>query len=76
MASKNIFANETVKIRLIDLEYRYKKRFHTTNKNDLAKAKQDFEADVRRIYKEETNKELPKTFTYPINLSANSDYEE
>ncbi|MDA7025341.1 hypothetical protein PJ311_01800 [Bacillus sp. CLL-7-23] len=60
MASKNIFANETVKIRLIDLEYRYKKRFNTTNKSDLAKAKQDFAADVRRIYKEETNKELPK----------------
>ncbi|MDA1476812.1 DUF6792 domain-containing protein [Bacillus changyiensis] len=59
MTSKNIFANETVKIRLIDLEYRYKDRFNTTNKN-LAKAKQNFEADVRRIYKEETNKELPK----------------
>ncbi|NPC94502.1 hypothetical protein HOO54_20300 [Bacillus sp. WMMC1349] len=49
MASNNIFANETVKIRLIDLEYRYKKRFHTTNKNDLAKAKQDFEADVHNL---------------------------
>ncbi|MDA1476734.1 hypothetical protein [Bacillus changyiensis] len=53
MASKNIFANETVKMRLIDLEYRYKKRFNTTNKRDLAKAKQDFAANVRPIYKDE-----------------------
>ncbi|NPC94505.1 hypothetical protein HOO54_20315 [Bacillus sp. WMMC1349] len=62
MASENIFANETVKIRLIDLEYRYKERFNTTNKSDLAKAKRDFESDARQIYKEEMNKELPKRF--------------
>ncbi|NPC94498.1 hypothetical protein HOO54_20280 [Bacillus sp. WMMC1349] len=49
MASKNIFANESVKIRLIDLDYRYKDRFNTTNKSDLAKAKQDFEADVHNL---------------------------
>ncbi|MDA7025264.1 hypothetical protein PJ311_01415 [Bacillus sp. CLL-7-23] len=60
MTSKNIFANETVKIRLIKLDYKYKNRFNETNKNKLEKAKQDFEADMRRIYKEETNKELPK----------------
>ncbi|MFN2746461.1 DUF6792 domain-containing protein [Bacillus sp. z60-18] len=60
MGNKNVFANENVKLRLIELDYHYKSRFNTTDPRELAKAKEDFEKDIRRIYKEETNKELPK----------------
>ncbi|MFC8151976.1 DUF6792 domain-containing protein, partial [Bacillus paralicheniformis] len=38
----------------------YKERFASENADEVKKAKKDFVADVRRIYKEETNKELPK----------------
>ncbi|QHZ48759.1 DUF6792 domain-containing protein [Bacillus sp. NSP9.1] len=58
MANKNIFQNENVKLRLINLEYSYKKRFASQNPNEVAKAKEDFKTDIRRIYKEETNHEL------------------
>lgn len=57
--NKNLFENENVKLRLIQLDYNYKNKFDTTNIKKLAKAKSDFEKDVRKIYKEETNKELP-----------------
>ncbi|MCY8178481.1 hypothetical protein MOC63_03645 [Bacillus paralicheniformis] len=60
MRNKNLFENENVKLRLINLEYSYKERFASENANEVKKAKEDFAADVRRIYKEETNKELPK----------------
>ncbi|MFT0802704.1 DUF6792 domain-containing protein [Bacillus swezeyi] len=60
MATKNIFENENVKLRIINLEYSYKNRFASNNPNEVKKAKEDFEADVRRIYKEETNHELPE----------------
>ncbi|MGU9503762.1 DUF6792 domain-containing protein [Bacillus paralicheniformis] len=60
MRNKNLFENENVKLRLINLEYSYKERFASENANEVKKAKEDFVADVRRIYKEETNKELPK----------------
>ncbi|WP_457983164.1 DUF6792 domain-containing protein [Bacillus paralicheniformis] len=60
MRNKNLFENENVKLRLINLEYNYKERFASENANEVKKAKEDFVADVRRIYKEETNKELPK----------------
>ncbi|KAA0836771.1 DUF6792 domain-containing protein [Bacillus sp. GM2] len=60
MRNKNLFENENVKLRLINLEYSYKERFASENTNEVKKAKEDFVADVRRIYKEETNKELPK----------------
>jgi len=60
MRNKNLFENENVKLRLINLEYSYKERFASENANEVKKAKKDFVADVRRIYKEETNKELPK----------------
>ncbi|KXZ19585.1 DUF6792 domain-containing protein [Bacillus atrophaeus] len=59
MMNKNLFENENVKLRLIQLDYNYKNKFDTTNIKKLAKAKSDFEKDVRKIYKEETNKELP-----------------
>ncbi|WP_396278950.1 DUF6792 domain-containing protein [Bacillus paralicheniformis] len=58
MATKNIFENENVKLRIINLEYSYKNRFASNNPNEVKKAKDNFEADVRRIYKEETNHEL------------------
>ncbi|KMM63105.1 hypothetical protein ACH95_04060 [Bacillus glycinifermentans] len=58
MGAKNIFENENVKLRFINLEYSYKNRFASNNPNEVKKAKEDFEADVRRIYKEETNHEL------------------
>ncbi|MCY7778832.1 hypothetical protein P9D47_09365 [Bacillus haynesii] len=60
MRNKNIFENENVKLRLINLEYSYKERFASENAKEVKKAKKDFVADVRRIFKEETNKELPK----------------
>ncbi len=58
MANENIFLNENVKLRIINLEYKYKQRFSSTNISELKKAKADFEADVRRIYKEETHLDL------------------
>ncbi|MBU8785882.1 hypothetical protein KM903_05665 [Bacillus glycinifermentans] len=58
MGSKNIFENENVKLRLIDLEYSYKKKFASSNPAEVKKAKEEFESDIRRIYKEETKKEI------------------
>ncbi|NPC94507.1 hypothetical protein HOO54_20325 [Bacillus sp. WMMC1349] len=58
METKNIFKNEHAKLRLINLEYSYKKRFVSKNADEVKKAKEDFVADVRRIYKEETHQEL------------------
>ncbi|MCY8893659.1 hypothetical protein MOD50_10550 [Bacillus spizizenii] len=60
MANNNIFSNENVKLRLINLEYDYKKKFASNNPKEIKEAKEEFEADVRRIYKEETNQILPK----------------
>ena len=60
MANNNIFSNENVKLRLINLEYDYKKKFASNNPKEIKEAKEEFEADVRRIYKEETNQNLPK----------------
>ncbi|MGN9863513.1 DUF6792 domain-containing protein [Bacillus swezeyi] len=60
MRNKNLFENENVKLRLINIEYSYKERFASKNADEVKKAKEDFVADVCRIYKEETNKELPK----------------
>ncbi|MED1675167.1 DUF6792 domain-containing protein [Bacillus subtilis] len=60
MANYNIFSNENVKLRLINLEYDYKKKFASNNPKEIKEAKAEFEAEVRRIYKEETNQNLPK----------------
>ncbi|MEC1922285.1 hypothetical protein P9E26_14985 [Bacillus subtilis] len=60
MANYNIFSNENVKLRLINLEYDYKKKFASNNSKEIKEAKAEFEAEVRRIYKEETNQNLPK----------------
>lgn len=60
MANNNIFSNENVKLRLINLEYDYKKKFASNNPKEIKEAKVEFEAEVRRIYKEETNQNLPK----------------
>ncbi|MGY0656313.1 DUF6792 domain-containing protein [Bacillus subtilis] len=60
MESNNIFANENVKLRLINLEYAYKEKFASNNPEKVKKAKEEFETEIRRIYKEETNSELPK----------------
>ncbi|MCY8857834.1 DUF6792 domain-containing protein [Bacillus atrophaeus] len=59
MENKDIFENENVKLRLINLEYDFKQRFASTNPSKVKKAKADFEREVRRIYKEETHQELP-----------------
>ncbi|MEK5096360.1 DUF6792 domain-containing protein [Bacillus sp. FSL W8-0848] len=58
MGSKNIFENENVKLRLIDLEYNYKKKFASSNPAEVKKAKEEFKSDIRRIYKEETKQKL------------------
>lgn len=60
MDNKNVFVNENVKLRLINLEYAYKEKFASNNPEKVKKAKEEFEAEIRRIYKEETNSELPK----------------
>ncbi|UQZ43765.1 DUF6792 domain-containing protein [Bacillus subtilis] len=60
MANYNIFSNENVKLRLINLEYDYKKKFASNNPKEIKEAKAEFEAEVRRIYKEKTNQNLPK----------------
>ncbi len=60
MENKNIFENENVKLRLINLEYDYKERFASDKESETKKAKSDFEAEVRRIYKEETHRDLPE----------------
>ncbi|MCI4168446.1 DUF6792 domain-containing protein [Bacillus spizizenii] len=60
MENKNIFENENVKLRLINLEYDYKERFAADKESEIKKAKTDFEAEVRRIYKEETHQDLPE----------------
>ncbi|MED3625746.1 hypothetical protein P4478_00690 [Bacillus subtilis] len=58
MENKNIFENENVKLRLIDLEY--KEKFASNIESEIKRAKTDFEVEVRRIYKEETHRDLPK----------------
>lgn len=60
MENKNIFENENVKLRLIDLEYDYKEKFASNIESEIKRAKTDFEVEVRRIYKEETHRDLPK----------------
>ncbi|MHB9998135.1 DUF6792 domain-containing protein [Bacillus spizizenii] len=60
MANNNIFSNENVKLRLINLEYDYKKKFASNNPKEIKEAKAEFETEVRRIYKEETNQNLPE----------------
>ncbi|WP_339178380.1 DUF6792 domain-containing protein [Bacillus sp. FSL R5-0560] len=60
MDNNNIFENENVKLRIINLEYAYKEEFASNSPEKIKKAKEDFEADIRRIYKEETHSELPE----------------
>ncbi|MBM7540248.1 DUF6792 domain-containing protein [Amphibacillus cookii] len=57
--SKDLLENEIVKLRIIELEYTYRNAFDTTDKVKLDQAKAEFEADVRRIYLEETREHLP-----------------
>lgn len=70
MENKNVFENENVKLRLIDLEYDYKQKFASINASEVKKAKSDFEADVRRIYKEETHRDLPENTKIEIYTSS------
>ncbi|MEC1402226.1 DUF6792 domain-containing protein [Bacillus subtilis] len=58
MGNKNIFENENIKLRLINLEYGYKQKFASSDPKVIQEAKKDFEEDIRRIYKEETHQEL------------------
>ncbi len=69
MENKNVFENENVKLRLIDLEYDYKQKFASINASEVKEAKVDFEADVRRIYKEETHHDLPENIKIEIYTS-------
>lgn len=64
MENKNIFENENVRLRLIDLEYDYKEKFASNIESEIKRAKTDFEVEVRRIYKEETHRDLPKIWKY------------
>ncbi|MBM7540491.1 DUF6792 domain-containing protein [Amphibacillus cookii] len=57
--TEDLLENEIVKLRIIELEYTYRNAFDTTDKIKLDQAKLDFEADVRRIYLEETRQYLP-----------------
>ncbi|MBM7540489.1 DUF6792 domain-containing protein [Amphibacillus cookii] len=57
--TEDLFENEIVKLRIIELEYTYRNAFDTTDKVKLDQTKADFEADVRRIYLEETRQYLP-----------------
>ncbi|WP_420976188.1 DUF6792 domain-containing protein [Bacillus vallismortis] len=58
MGSKDIFVNENIKLRLINIEYSYKQKFASSDPKIIQEAKDDFESDIRRIYKEETHQEL------------------
>lgn len=57
--NNDLFANEKVKLRLIQLEYEYKEKFKLIDPNELNKVKDRFESEVRRIYTEETFQKLP-----------------
>jgi hypothetical protein len=58
MNNSDLFANEKVKLRLIQLDYEYKEKFKVNNPSELVVVKQNFEEDVRRIYMEETHQRL------------------
>lgn len=60
MSNQDLFLNEKVKLRLIQLEYDYKERFKVKNQDELKLVKDNFETDVRRIYLEETFQKLPE----------------
>ena len=49
MATKNIFENENVKLRIINLEYSYKNRFASNNPNEVKKAKDLLDAAGAKI---------------------------
>ncbi|MCT2347625.1 hypothetical protein M4D71_26120 [Niallia taxi] len=55
-----MFSDEKVKLRLIQLEYDYKDDFNVSTEQELEEVKKKFEVDVRRIFLEETQRELPK----------------
>lgn len=57
--NQDLFFNEKVKLRIIQLEYDYKERFKVKDQTELGKVKEDFVAEVRRIYIEETFQKLP-----------------
>lgn len=50
MGNKNIFENENIKLRIINLEYSYKQKFASSDPKEIQEAKKDFEEDIRRIY--------------------------
>ena len=54
MNNTNLFSDEKVKLRLIQLEYDYKDDFNVFSEQELEEVKKKFEVDVRRIFLEET----------------------
>lgn len=60
MNNTDLFSDEKVKLRLIQLEYDYKDDFNVSTEQELEEVKKKFEVDVRRIFLEETQQELPK----------------
>ncbi len=60
MNNTDLFSDEKVKLRLIQLEYDYKDDFNVSTEQELEEVKKKFEVDVRRIFLEETQRELPK----------------
>ncbi|MED3962820.1 DUF6792 domain-containing protein [Niallia taxi] len=60
MNNTDLFSDEKVKLRLIQLEYDYKDDFKVSTEQELEEVKKKFEVDVRRIFLEETQQELPK----------------
>lgn len=60
-------------MRLIDLEYDYKEKFASNIESEIKRAKTDFEVEVRRIYKEETHRDLPKNLEIISEGSADNE---
>lgn len=54
MNNTNLFSDEKVKLRLIQLEYDYKNDINVSTEQELEEVKKKFEVDVRRIFLEET----------------------
>lgn len=54
MNNTDLFSDEKVKLRLIQLEYDYKDDINVSTEQELEEVKKKFEVDVRRIFLEET----------------------
>ncbi|XBO86465.1 hypothetical protein AAGG52_01885 [Bacillus licheniformis] len=60
MRNKNIFENENVKLRLINLEYSYKERFASENAKEVKKLKRTLSLMYAESLKKKQIKNFPK----------------